>query len=37
MTSFNPIKATETKSFEQKLAKIAKAGAAKAPLPHDKY
>jgi len=25
------------KSFEQKLAKIAKAGAANTPLPHDNY
>ena len=36
-TNFNPIMANETRSFEQKLAKIAKAGAADTPLPLDKY
>jgi hypothetical protein len=36
-TKVNPIMENKTRNFEQKLAKIAKAGAANTPLPHDNY
>jgi hypothetical protein len=36
-TKINPIMENKTRNFEQKLAKIAKAGAANTPLPHDNY
>jgi hypothetical protein len=36
-TKVNPIMANKTRNFEQKVAKIAKAGAANTPFPHDNY